>query len=881
MPARSGEDTAQLAQPARLRCLRFVGVAMEAVVLALVCWSPWPFGSVHPAFEYVLHAGVTALCVLWAIRVLVEWRFTWVHCPVALCLAGLFLVGIAQVVPLQRELLRRLSPATAALHDRLLPANPEVLPGGELADQAADRAGTTLSLCPGETRETLLKLLAVFLLFAVVRNHLTSRPALRRLAIVALINGSLLSLLALFQFLTSPHSRLYWHFDLEKDQAGFGAFICRNHFPFYVNMCIGLGIGLLLHARQGPEPAVDEPERTSRRRRRRSRRSTTVYTYGERSWLDPLREWLQDPAALWISVGLALMLTSVLLSLSRGGMLSLLGAGVLCLAIQVGRSRRRAPVESGLLILVLVAAVTAWFGFDAIESRLDTVLQGEALKESRGPLWQRLLPVVKAYPIFGTGYGTFRDIEPTQHQGSEDPNLVAEHAHNDYLEALIEGGALRLTLTLVVIGTVLWLGYRAVRRQAQRPGSGLALGALFAFVTVVLHSIGDFGLHIPAIAWLVAVITAQLLGQGQEQPTEKPTAEPGSRPGVVSVSLWGLGPILAATAIVVVGLRLHDEAWRAFQAERLRLAAVDLATSDSPNREAVRINYLEHAVQLAPENAGLRIDFAEAHLRSFVARRQAVQTVVGAMAAEVANHAPDREDLLPAMRAYVVARDVNPLRSEPHVRLAALAGRFEKADSPMAYLERARLLRPTDAEILYACGRQEFDEKRLDQAWQSWHECLAISGRRLYPILDACKTRLGSQELMDKVLPADTTMLIRAADHLFPEPSDVESRKPFRERALAVLRRQADPRSAAEWYERALDYRSLDQPAEAIAAYREAMDRRPGHIPWRYELAVYLTQQKRYAEAERELRTLLARQPEHAEAQALLLQVVRARNQGN
>ena len=44
---------------------RLLGGAMEALVLALVCLAPWPYGSVHPAFEFPLDAGVAALVALW------------------------------------------------------------------------------------------------------------------------------------------------------------------------------------------------------------------------------------------------------------------------------------------------------------------------------------------------------------------------------------------------------------------------------------------------------------------------------------------------------------------------------------------------------------------------------------------------------------------------------------------------------------------------------------------------------------------------------------------------------------------------------------------------------------------------------------------------
>src|SRR5205807_1640828 len=105
-------------------------------------------------------------------------------------------------------------------------------------------AGTTLSLYPGVTRLELVRLLAVFLLFAVVRNNVASVASLRRLSVAALVNGALLTLFGIAQFFTSHPHTLYWSYPVPH--AVFGPFICRNHFAFYTNLCFGLGIGLLL-----------------------------------------------------------------------------------------------------------------------------------------------------------------------------------------------------------------------------------------------------------------------------------------------------------------------------------------------------------------------------------------------------------------------------------------------------------------------------------------------------------------------------------------------------------------------------------------------------------------------------------------------------------
>src|SRR5262249_34124113 len=156
------------------------------------------------------------------------------------------------------------------------------------------------------TRQDVVRLLAVFLVFAVVRNNLTSVGAMRRLAAAAVLNGVLLSFFALLQFFTSPRNVLYW--SIPSPGQGYRPFLCRNHFPFEVNLCVGLGLGLLLALR--PPPG------------HKGRRHAPLGL-------------LQQPKALWIVCGLGLMVGSEVLSLSRGGFLALAGGFLVCVAIKL------------------------------------------------------------------------------------------------------------------------------------------------------------------------------------------------------------------------------------------------------------------------------------------------------------------------------------------------------------------------------------------------------------------------------------------------------------------------------------------------------------------------------------------------------------------
>src|SRR5690348_8095284 len=81
----------------RARAARGTGAALEVLTVALIVLSPWAFGAVDPPFEFLLDATVAVVALLWAVRTLLQGQLTWRRCPVALCLAGLFLLGVWQL----------------------------------------------------------------------------------------------------------------------------------------------------------------------------------------------------------------------------------------------------------------------------------------------------------------------------------------------------------------------------------------------------------------------------------------------------------------------------------------------------------------------------------------------------------------------------------------------------------------------------------------------------------------------------------------------------------------------------------------------------------------------------------------------------------------
>src|SRR5262245_61149551 len=114
-PPYPAANTVDLPAERRERWGTLLALAIEGNLLALICLSPWAFGAVHLYFEFWLDVGLALLVCLWAVRILILGNLSWQRCPVALCLGALFLLAVAQLVPLSPALHNLISPGGTTL----------------------------------------------------------------------------------------------------------------------------------------------------------------------------------------------------------------------------------------------------------------------------------------------------------------------------------------------------------------------------------------------------------------------------------------------------------------------------------------------------------------------------------------------------------------------------------------------------------------------------------------------------------------------------------------------------------------------------------------------------------------------------------------------
>jgi O-antigen ligase len=196
-------------------------------------------------------------------------------------------------------------------------------------------------------------------------------------------------------------------------------------------------------------------------------------------------------------------IVALLLSASRGGIISFIVQMIIMfLLLLVRRIRSKYMLAGGVLVLCAVLMVS-WIGVQQVLERfsdykaLDVSLGKRA--SMRHDTWQIFLD----HPVLGTGLGTLQMVFPP-YETLYDAKIV-NHTHNDYLEALAETGVPGGIFCLWFLAVLFLESIRGLKELGSSFGAALNLSGLVGCSGMLVHSLVDFNLHIPANALLFFV----------------------------------------------------------------------------------------------------------------------------------------------------------------------------------------------------------------------------------------------------------------------------------------------------------------------------------------------------------------------------------------
>jgi len=316
------------------------------------------------------------------------------------------------------------------------------------------------------TRSQLLRLTAYFLVFFLTTQAFRTRSELTKLVWFLIIFSFLVSVLAIIQFFTSSRE-IYWIEAFQTGGESFGPYVNRNHFAGFVELTVPLGLAMMLF--RGVH-----------------------------------REQLPLTALLTI-----VPISALILSGSRGGIIGFaFEMGVLGLLVLSRRSRAwksRRVIAAGFIALLALAMVV-WVGADRAIAKFSNLKSPEVTLARRVSMERGALHIFWDHPIVGCGTGALVDVFPA-YETAYDGRLV-DHVHNDYLETLAETGILGGLCGATFLILLFREGRRAFTAEQGHFSRAFHAGALAAVSGILLHSVVDFNLQIPANVLLFLVQAA-------------------------------------------------------------------------------------------------------------------------------------------------------------------------------------------------------------------------------------------------------------------------------------------------------------------------------------------------------------------------------------
>ena len=338
--------------------------------------------------------------------------------------------------------------------------NPLFLPMAAFAVLIAIQLVFRVSAYRHDTISGAMLYCAYGMLCFLVTQTLQRGSQARRMALILAVYGVALASLALLQGL-SPNGKLLW---MRTPRLGgwiYGPYVNHNHYA---------GLMELL----APIPLII-----------------------------CLSRMAHEKVRLAAGIGAAIMVGTIFLSGSRGGMIAIF-VELIVLAVVFFRQKRsvRIALSVGAFAVVLISLLV-WLGGKELTVRVTSISKETRTEISGGmrlSIDRDSIRMFREKPVIGWGLGTFPVVYPQFR--SFYTNFFVNEAHNDYLQLLAEMGVLGFA-TMIWFQVIVFLRVRRkIGNWTSNVSAATTLACALSATGLLVHSLVDFNLQIPANAAL-------------------------------------------------------------------------------------------------------------------------------------------------------------------------------------------------------------------------------------------------------------------------------------------------------------------------------------------------------------------------------------------
>ncbi len=361
---------------------------------------------------------------------------------------GFIFLSILQLIPIPDNIMKYMSENTLEMY------------------KSVNISFTPFSLDVGQSIISLLKTASYFCLFCLVLIIANTHKRIKLVLSMMVVSGTFQALYGSMELLTGIKESII--FNLKVDNRATGSFVYHNHFANFLMLCLSAGLALLVSSLQS-EKLVSTKDRLR----------AVVFAI------------LSSKALIRIS--LAIMVIALVMSKSRMGNTAFFVSMTLtgCLALMLFKQRSRGlTILLVSMVIIDLLIVSAFFGLENVKDRLvETNLEQEA----RVNVLAESLPIIREFPLFGTGAGSFYTIY-SMYQ-TTNSTIFFDHAHNEYLQFFIEYGLIGVMLLASMVFFSLFKALQAMRKKGAPFINGLGFGCTMAIIGMLIHITVDFPLQ--------------------------------------------------------------------------------------------------------------------------------------------------------------------------------------------------------------------------------------------------------------------------------------------------------------------------------------------------------------------------------------------------
>ena len=734
---------------------------------------------------------------------------------------------------------------------------------------------TTLSVTPGATQAGLVIFLSLGMLFFTALQRLQTQADVERLLKNVALSSMAMAVFGLLQYFLA-NDNFFWiypHPFVKTSQYVVASFPNRNHAAQY--FVLGLGPALWWLIKLTPEAA----------------RTTTGFGTtagpGVTSYL----------ARGWLAAGTGTIVLATVLTLSRGGLLALVVAGLVTAMgmcrLQLLRWRTAGAV---VMMAALGVCIIGASQFDVLMQRIQS--EGTAIRE---PIWRANIALAKDFPYVGTGVGSHAEVYHPYLDEKYDGSVYT-HAECSYLQVASETGLAGLSIAaLMILLLTRWLvGVSLSTADASRSSASVAI--LASITAHLAHAIGDFLWYVPGLMAVVAVLAACGCRLWQLHRA----AEYGRDADNTAGRFWWL---LVGSSTACLTLWMTQQQWPAVQVApvwdhyRLMAHAGPLDPNDPDaaellaERQRDQLRTLMTVMKTDPRNTEASLAASQYLMGHFDRKQETSETNLPLLqlrdtvkAADMKTGKEVREWMTRAVGSNLKILDTawaaalrtvkqSPCEGLAYVRLAELSFLRDPSGAlNRTLLQQALAVRPYEPAVLMAAAEQavlDGDEPRAIQYWQQAYRRGGPFPDRIMEILAAAKPPeffLETFEPTHRQLVKLTTIfegLERTDDlpALWAATAD---------RAIEFARQHPNNSNGAEaWTVAAENYRLLEDRARRFKVLREAVEAQPQDPLLSLMLGRALFDEERYQEAADHLKAALRHYPDDAPLRELAENAVR------